>query len=287
VSKGREPLTIKQELEWAVPFLNANHIENPRLEAEVLMAKVLGWERIKVLTHLFDPISETASLGFRNLIQKRATGFPLQYLTGKQEFMSLDFLVTPQVLIPRDDTEVVVETVLNLKALVKPCPAIVDLGTGSGIIAVTLKKHWPQAKVFAVDISSEALAIAKNNAQRHQTEIAFFQGDLLAPFKGKNTFDIIVSNPPYIPRDQIKALQIEVTKEPSLALDGGLDGLDYYHRLAQTAPRYLVQGGWLVVEIGSDQGPDVKAIFEENRFSQVKIVKDYAGRNRVVFGVKS
>jgi release factor glutamine methyltransferase len=285
----REPLTIKKELEWAVPFLSAsnNNIANARLEAEVLMAKVLNWERIKVLAHLLDPISELDSQGFRRLVQKRAKGYPLQYLTGSQEFMSLAFKVSPAVLIPRDDTQILVETVLSLKPQVKPNPSIIDVGTGSGIISVALKKYWPEAKVSAVDISPQALEVAKANAENHQLEIAFYQGDLLTPFQGSHTFDIIVSNPPYIPSRDIKNLQVEVTQEPVLALDGGADGLEFYRRLAKVAPSCLNPRGWLAVEIGFDQGEAVKRIFADNGFESVKVVQDYAGLDRVVYGVKS
>lgn len=284
MTNRKEPPTIKDELKWAVSFLTLNKIANPQLEGEVLMAKALNWERVKVLAHLFDPISETSRQLFRSLVKKRGTGYPLQYLTGKQEFMSLEFLVTPAVLIPRNDTQVVVETVLSLKEQVGDSPKIVDVGTGSGAIAIAIKKFWPGSQLSAVDISPEALQVAKSNAQKHQVEIDFYQGDLLTPFLNRQTFDLIVSNPPYIPTGDIKGLQVEVTREPFLALDGGPDGLDYYRRLAKMAPTCLKKGGWLVVEIGYDQGEKVKAIFEEEGFSEVKIAQDYAGLDRVVWG---
>ena len=283
----REPLTLKKELEWAVPFLTAQGVSNARLEAEVLLAKVLGWERTKVLIHLFDALPAETQEEYRRLVGERAQGTPLQYLTGKQEFMSLEFMVTPDVLIPRGDTEILVETVLSLKNRVKPNSTILDVGTGSGIIAITLKKYWPEAKLFAVDLSPQALAVAEANAKHHQVEIAFYQGDLLAPFSGQRTFDLIVSNPPYIPREEINSLQVEVTKEPRLALDGGPDGLDLYRRLVKAAPTCLNKSGWLAVEIGWNQAEAVKSLFADNGFTEINVKKDYAGLDRVVYGVKS
>ncbi|WP_227762574.1 peptide chain release factor N(5)-glutamine methyltransferase [Zhaonella formicivorans] len=312
--KSSGPPTAKKELAWAVPFLHRSGILNARLEAEVLLAHALGWTRAKLLGHLPETIGEAEQRRFREMVKKRAEHYPLQYLTGCREFMSLDFAVNEHVLIPRDDTEILVQAVLGLKRRVPLAAKIVDVGTGSGIIAICLKKFWPEAQVFAVDISEKALKVAKRNAEKHSVEITFVHGDLLQPFLPQRTacttnnqqpttnnynnsqqlttnnyheaggFDIVVSNPPYIPAGNVPHLQPEVTFEPVTALAGGEDGLAFYRRLARESKNVLDRGGWLALEIGSDQGADVKKILASQGFSEIEILDDYANLERVIIG---
>lgn len=286
---GKE-LTIKAALLEAAAYLKNQGLESPGLEAQVLLAHVLGWDRVRLLSRLEKSLDEKNRDHFQKLVHKRGMGYPLQYLTGHQEFMSLDFLVTPQVLIPRDDTEILVQAALDLKKALPEKVQLVDVGTGSGVVAVTLKKYWPQAQVFAVDISEEALQVAQQNAQRHQVFIHFLPSDLLQTFltggKGKTFFHLVVSNPPYIPSSHLPTLQKEVTFEPALALDGGQDGLKFYRRLVQEGWQVLYPGGWLLVEIGWDQGPAVEELFLRQGYRQVKILPDFQGRHRVVLGQK-
>lgn len=290
MSPSHELPTIKGVLSEAASFFAKRGIENAPLEAQVLLAHVLGWERARLLSRLNEPLDEESRQRFQILVRKRGEGYPLQYLTGHQEFMSLDFVVTPQVLIPRDDTEVLVQAALDLKGSFPGKANLVDVGTGSGIVAVALKKYWPEAQIFAVDISPEALAVARLNAQRHGADVHFFQGDLLQPFlaggESSTSFHLVVSNPPYIPSKILPTLQKEVTFEPKIALDGGEDGLKFYRRLVREAWQVLDPGGWLLVEIGWDQGERVKKLFAAQGYSAVQILPDWAGRSRVVKGQK-
>ncbi|MDS1030352.1 peptide chain release factor N(5)-glutamine methyltransferase [Bacillota bacterium LX-D] len=284
---NNEPPTVKTELSWAVPFLQKSSISSARLEAEVILAYVLSWDRVKLLTNLFSKIDSAKQQSFRKLVGQRATHYPLQYLLGRQEFMSIEFQVNPSVLIPRDDTGILVEEVLKLKGKTPLNSRIVDVGTGSGAIAVALKRFWTEAQVSAVDISAQALEVARENSARAGVKIDFVQGDLLQPFLKENSkFDIIVSNPPYIPTEQLPLLQPEVTYEPHLALDGGTDGLVFYRRLAEEAPKLLASGGWLAMEIGCEQSESVAKLLA-GKFTNIQTFKDYAGLERVVLAKKS
>ncbi len=220
---------------------------------------------------------------YRELIQDRAKRIPLQYLTGSQGFMGLEFTVTPAVLIPRQDTETLVETVLSY-AKKKPGCKLIDVCTGSGCIAVSLSFYGDFSEVAASDISKEALEIAKKNAADNRQRISFYQSDLLEQVPDK--YDIIVSNPPYIEDEVIEGLEPEVKDhEPTLALSGGEDGLIFYRRLTQTAKDHLNPGGALFVEIGYNQWETVAALFEDNGFEKPTLVHDLAGLDRVVWAV--
>ena len=220
---------------------------------------------------------------YRVLIKQRAARIPLQYLTKAQGFMGLEFSVTPAVLIPRQDTETLVETVLSYTKD-KFGATLVDVCTGSGCIAVSLAHYGNFAQVAASDISSDALAVAKKNAVDNHAPVQFFESDLLEQVPGR--FDIIVSNPPYIEDDVIAGLEPEVKDhEPMIALSGGSDGLIFYRRLTETAKKHLNPGGALFVEIGYNQWETVAALFRENGFSDPTLVHDLAGLDRVVWGV--
>lgn len=285
-SGNAKPPVIRDALLLAVQFLRRAGIPQPRLEAELLLAHVLEESTLRVITHDERPLTPAQWETYQQVVRQRGSGYPLQYITGRQEFMSLMFKVTPQVLIPRSDTEVLVETVLALKGdfAGRPC-RILDVGTGSGAIAVSLAFYWPEAQVTAVDLSPGALAVARENARRHGVQVEWVQGDGLTPFLAAGRqFDLIVSNPPYIPSPQLSSLQREVQHEPALALDGGPDGLRFYRRLAGEAPGCLAPGGYLALEIGWDQGEAVKVLLLAAGFQAVTVHPDYAGRDRVVTG---
>jgi len=274
--------------------LAALGVDNPRLEAEVLLAYALSTDRSRLLARLRDPLAHEKLKVLHGFLQRRRQHEPLQYITGMQEFWSLAFAVDTRVLIPRPETEVVVETALRLlshSALRTPHSAILDVGTGSGCLAVALAKELPQAEVWATDISAQALAVASENARRHGVaeRIHFLQGDLFLPVADRRDgFDLIVSNPPYIARSDFAALQPEVRDwEPRGALDGGPDGLDFYRRLLEEGPAYLHVGGWLVMEIGHGQGSAIMELAQEqNALAAYACIADYAGRARVTVASK-
>ena len=278
--------TILDILRWTTDFFREKAIDNPRLTAEVLLAHTLQKDRMYLYVHFDQPLYEDERAGFRALIKQRVQGVPTQYLVGTQEFWSLEFKVTPDVLIPRPETEHLVEAAINLSKEF-PAPAIVDIGTGSGIIAVSLKKELPQAAVHAADISERALAIAQQNAAvllDGDSAIIFHQGDLFTPLYG-HTFDLIISNPPYIAAADYAELAREVKDhEPRMALHAGEKGLDVYERLIADAQNYLNPGGYVLVEIGYGQKDDVVKIFEEHGYSIHDVIPDYAGIERVVVG---
>lgn len=273
-------------------MLNAQTIDTARLDAEVLLGSVLGVDRAGVFSRFTQPLSLAQCQEFWRLLQRRATHEPLQYITGVQEFWSLEFQVTPNVLIPRPETEILVETVLQLlspvSGLQSPVSSrMLDIGTGSGCIAITLAKELPKAELWAVDISPAALLVARENAQRHGVgeRIHFLQGDLFSPLGNEVLlFDVIVSNPPYIARSELITLQPEVSAwEPHVALDGGSDGLAFYRRLVQEGQAHLRSGGRLVLELGAGQYPDVQRLIEaQSNLTIETCVRDYAGHERVV-----
>lgn len=255
--------TLGALLDWTGKHLAQKGAESPRLDAEVLLAHVVGCKRIDLygLRH-GEEASPEIRQRYRDLIRRRLEGSPVAYLVGRKEFYGLDFKVNSAVLIPRPDTEtVVVEALAAAKPIASP--RILDLGTGSGCIAVTLAKQLPAAHVVAVDISPEALAVARGNADKHGVadRVRFLEGDLFAPLDPADRFDIVASNPPYIPTDDIPNLPLGVRAyEPHRALDGGGDGFQILQRIADSARRFLAPGGWLIVEIGSPQHDRARAI---------------------------
>lgn len=274
-------MTLRQALGEAVRRLAAGGVERPRLEAEVLLGWACSLTRPRLLARLEEELAPAAAGRFWQAIDRRAAGYPLQYLTGHQEFMSLDFKVTPAVLIPRQDTEVVVEAVLER---LDPCESytIADCGTGSGAIALSLAHYLPRARVYATDISPAALTVARENARKLglAARVTLLQGDFLAPLRGLK-LDALVANPPYIPTAALPGLPADVRSEPRLALDGGPDGLDAYRLLLPGAAGLLRPGGLLVLEIGSDQGQAVKDLARAvGAYRNEQVLPDYAGRAR-------
>ncbi len=265
---------------WAARELAAI-AEKPLLEAELLLAALLERNRAYLLAHLDAPLPGAAAAVFRAWVLRRAAGEPLPYITGRIEFFGLDFAVSPAVLIPRPETELLVETAL---AHAGPAPLIADVGAGSGCIAVTLALHLPQARLYAIDLSREALAVARQNAARHGVaeRIRFLEGDLLAPLP--EPVDILVSNPPYIAEDEWERLPVSVRREPMMALLSGKDGLDAVRGLLAQAPAKLRPGGLLLVEIGERQGAAALALAQAAfPAAECRILADLAGKDRVLW----
>ena len=278
--------TVSEILKSAQESLDTAKIENPRLDAEILLAHVLGWRRLNLYVDAEKVLPLESVLKFNELINRRLEGIPVAYLVGSKEFMGLSFAVNENVLIPRPETELLTEFVGEYLRGLGGEVTFADLGTGSGAIAVSILKFVKSARACAVDVSSEALEVAKFNAEKFFVDdrLKFYCGDLFEPLTDK--FNAIVSNPPYIPTKDLKTLQREVQREPQLALDGGDDGLEFYRRIISSAPRFLVSGGILAVEIGINQADFVKKLFEQANFSEIMILKDLSGIERIIAGRK-
>lgn len=276
--------TVRRVLEWTTGHLQKHGSETPRLDAEVLLAHSRGCPRIKLYTEYDEPLSDTVRAKMKELVKRRAAREPVAYLVGSREFFSLAFQVTPDVLIPRPDTEALVVEALAVAKAPQPID-VLELCTGSGCIAVAIAVNAPLSRVTATDISPAALSIAAQNATRHQVEgrISFLEGDLWHAVPPNTKFDIIVSNPPYVTRQELAALDDDVRKyEPHLALDGGIDGLDQLRTIVAGAPDWLLPGGWLLLEMDPAQIPKVDAMASETKcYTDVGCIKDLAGRPRV------
>src|SRR5262245_61679519 len=247
--------TIGALLTWTEQFFAQKGVESPRLDAQVLLAHALGCRRIDLYARSTEEAPEGARTHFRELVKRRVDGCPVAYLVGTKEFYLLPFEVTPAVLIPRPATETLVLAALErLKSI--SAPRVLDIGTGSGCVAVSVAALAPAARVVAVDVSADALAVARRNAERHAVSdrVTYVESDLFSRLTGQLLFDIIVSNPPYIRTDDLAGLPADVRDhEPRNALDGGADGFAVIDRLLAGAPARLNSGGWLLVEIGADQ----------------------------------
>ncbi|SMC38202.1 peptide chain release factor N(5)-glutamine methyltransferase [Sporomusa malonica] len=283
-----EQWTIASILNWTKQYFGSKGIDNPRLDAEVLLSHILGKDRLYLYTQFDQPLTPEELTAYRDTVKRRAVRAPVAYITGYKEFMGLNFAVSPAVLIPRPDTEILVETALE-RLTSHGAPLIADLGTGSGAIIVSILTKLATGTGVAVDISPDALAVAKENAVRQGVDerLNLCQGDMLGPLAGK-TFDAILSNPPYIPDSDIAGLSAEVRQEPRLALAGGADGLNFYRRIVAQGAEYLNSGGFIAVEVGIDQaGPVARLADQASRLKVEAIVKDYAGIERVVvFGLR-
>jgi release factor glutamine methyltransferase len=281
--------SIKSLLAWTTEFFKSKGHESAKREAELLLAHVLGYTRVELFIHFAEEPGEAERKRFRDLIQRRLAGWPVAYLIGSREFYLLPFEVEPAVLIPRPDTETLVLEALNrLKPLT--APAVLDLGTGSGCIAVSLAHQKKDASVTATDVSLEALTVARRNAARHGVadRIAFLAGDLFAAVPPGTTYDLIASNPPYISESEFAELATDVRDhEPRIALDGGPDGLTFYRRIASEVSAFLKPGGRLLLEVGATQDAAVRGLLAEQPELEVgATLKDMGGHARVVTAKK-
>jgi release factor glutamine methyltransferase len=299
---AKEVWTIKRVLEWTTSYLTRRGIENPRLNAEWLLGYVLKRSRLDLYLEFDRPLFSSSLTLFKKLILERSQHIPLSYLVGHQNFMDLKFKVNLNVYIPCPETEILVEEAIKmaqgsrLKAQdrngVSGPFIIVDLGTGCGNIAISLVKKIPRSKAYAIDISSEALKVAVENARFYRVErrIEFLEGDMFSPLEGlnlKGKIDLVISNPPYIATKEIPKLSLEVKKEPRIALDGGRDGLNFYRRIFREAPPFLNKGGLLALEIGYDQANKVRElILAEKDLESPVVIPDYDGNQRVTLSRK-
>ncbi|HUE70648.1 MAG TPA: peptide chain release factor N(5)-glutamine methyltransferase [Pirellulaceae bacterium] len=306
-----ETWTVGRLLTWTTDFLQKHDSETPRLDAEVLLAHARGCERIALYTAFGEEVSEEVRGQFRELVKKRSEGMPVAYLVGKKEFFSLSFKVTPDVLIPRPETEFVVMAALdvlrpgprkgsgfrlqaseeesgeskNPQSAIRN-PQLADVGTGSGCIAIAVAKHAPQASLVATDVSAAALAVARENAQAHQVadRLEFHQGDLLSMLPAQRQFDLIVSNPPYIGTTEQGTLAPQVRQhEPHSALFGGERGIETIARLIPQAAERMKPGGWLILEVSPLVADAVlQLIVASDVFEPAGLSKDLAGLVRVI-----
>ena len=270
-------MTVLDALRAAEKQLQA--IPEPRLDAEYMLADALHTSRLMMLIDKSRVLTAAEEEAFERMMARREQREPLQYILGSQSFMGFSFKTDPRALIPRNDTEALCEEALRH---IRPGDRVLDLCTGTGALGIAIKKLCPKAIVTATDISEAALSLAEENARSLQAEVRFLQGDLFAPVSGEE-FEVIVSNPPYIPEALRGRLQAEVEKEPALALFAGEDGLDFYRRIAREAPSRLSPQGWLCLEVGDGEAETVATLLKTD-FESVRILPDLNGLDRVVSG---
>jgi release factor glutamine methyltransferase len=282
MKKSQETWTVLKVLDWTKGYLAEKGVENSRLESEWMLCAALSLDRVGLYVNYDKPLSPVELTSFREMVSRRAKREPLQHILGSQEFMGLGIEVSPAALVPRYDTEILVQ---ESAARCPVAKRILEVGVGSGCVAIALAKVLPPAEVFGVDISNKALELAERNAERNGVKVTFMCGSLFEPVKGM-TFDLIVSNPPYIPSSDIVALQPEVRDfEPREALDGGADGLDFYRAIIPAARDHLNPCGWLLFEVGIHQAPQVIRFFEnEGCYGNIFTARDTGGIERVVGG---
>ena len=267
-------------LRWAAAEVEGDK----RLEAELLLCHVLHTSRALLLAHSDEEVDSQQEAAFRRLIGRYGAGEPLQYLLGTANFMGLELLVTPAVLIPRFDTERLAERALQLLEPFQR-PTVLDVCTGSGAIAIAISHYRREAAVYAGDLSAEALQVAAENNRRCQTNVQLRRGNLLEPFADlAGQVDLLVSNPPYVTTQEMGQLPADVRREPRLALWGGGDGLYFYCKIAASAGALLRSGGWLALEIGWQQGEAVQRLLEASGFTKIELLQDWQGLDRVVCG---
>ena len=291
-------MTIREALDQGTAMLNSNGIESANLDASLLLAKVLGISRSTMFSAGNVQITDKSLAIYYEFLKRRTSGECTAYILGKKEFYNLDFSVNPAVLVPRPDTETLVEAALGIVRSAETSDTstfrILDLCTGSGAVAIALKYEMPELEIWATDISQEALEIAQSNAERllakQPDSIIFHLGDIfsaLPPSSNEILFDMIVSNPPYIPTKKIAKLPLEIKKEPRIALDGGTDGLEIITEIVEKAPCYLKANGILLIEADPEQMEKIGTLFDKANFNEIKIYKDLSGLDRVISGKNS
>jgi release factor glutamine methyltransferase len=279
-------LTVLEAINLSADYLNKKGIESPKLNAELLLTSVLNCKRLDLYLAFDRPLKEDETKQYRELLKRRGGFEPLQYILGSVEFYGLTFKVNSSVLIPRQETEMLVETVINSADKEQPCN-ILDIGTGSGIIAISVAKNLPNSSVTAVDISPDALTVAKENAEFNQVadRMDFIRADITAGAVFPGKFDIVVSNPPYVSSNDFEELRPELrVYEPKIALTDYSDGLSFYRSIAASAGNFLNLQKRIYFELGEGQSERVKEIMEQNKFTNIKIIKDYLDIDRVITG---
>ena len=278
--------TVQAVLDWTTGHLADNGSESPRLDAEILLAQARDCRRIELYTQFDQPLTDQQRSVMRDLVKRRAAREPVAYLVGFREFFGIDFALTSDTLIPRPDTETLIVELLDLARQLTAPPAILDLGTGCGCIAITIATQLASAHVSAVDICPAALEVARSNAETHNVadRIAFSAGDLYGPIPPDRKFQFIASNPPYVTTAELDQLAPDIRDhEPRTALDGGADGLDVIRRLVAEAPGHLAPGGSLLCEISPEQADGVgRLVTEQPAFRPPRTVTDLAGQARVI-----
>jgi len=279
--------TVLELLNLTTNFFEQKGVESARLNAELLLAEILKCKRLDLYLTFDKPVKDDEVNLYREFVKRRGNREPMQYILGHVEFYGLTFSVDKNVLIPRQDTEILIEAILN-QTDKEAGLNILDIGTGSGIIAVLLAHYLPKTKIIAVDKSPDALAVAKKNAEAHNVEqrITFLEADVLnSTLQLNEKLDIIVSNPPYVSRKEFASLQKEIVgHEPDYAVTDFSDGLTFYRKIIESSPDYLNENGKIFFEVGEGQSEQVKSLFETHKFSFVQIWKDYSNINRVVKG---
>ncbi|MBF0381563.1 MAG: peptide chain release factor N(5)-glutamine methyltransferase [Magnetococcales bacterium] len=288
-SPSEQPWTIRRLIQWGSEWLGKHDIENPRLDVELLLADALALTRMDLFLDMDRPLIQEELGAFKSRIKRRSQREPVAYIVGVRGFWKQDFHVNSSVLIPRPETETLIDSVLSLYSQRDTKLNILDIGIGSGAILFSLLNEFPNASGDGVDISKDALEVAAKNRDKFSLKerVSLFAGDLTSPLSTNTKYDLIVSNPPYIVTQELDNLQAEVKdKEPRLALDGGGDGLAIYRPLIPQGYKLLKKSGRLIVEIGFDQGKSVSDLFSQVGFKEVSVVKDYGQRDRVVIGLK-
>jgi release factor glutamine methyltransferase len=285
--QSAEPWTIRRVVVWATEDLGRREVESPRLTAELLLAHALGTSRIQLILEADRPLIAPELARYKELLQQRWTGKPTAYLLGEREFYGTSFLVDERVLIPRPDTETLVEAGLRRTEEHPESSVALDLCTGSGCVAIALSQKRPEWSIFATDLSPDALAVARENGQRAgvDSRLTLLLGDLFAAVPSEHRFLLITANPPYIPSADVLELDKGIRDfEPRLALDGGLDGFDIIARIVREAPAWLAPSGTLALEVGFDQAERTESLFVEAGFENILRHRDYGGHERVVSG---
>jgi release factor glutamine methyltransferase len=278
-----ETVPLLEVLRGTERYLADRGVENPRLNAEHLLAHALGLKRMELYLQFDRPLTESERAPLRDLVKRRGAREPLQHVLGTAEFHGRTFACDKRALVPRPETEQLVELALEI-AKDKPAATILDIGTGSGVIALTIALELPSATLHATDLSPDALALAAENAARHALtdRLVFHQADLFPPDDAR--FDLIIANLPYIPAEEIASLSPEVRHDPASALDGGADGLDLIRRLIETAPDRLAPGGALLLEIGLGQADAVNTLLSARKFRDISVRPDYQNIPRFAVG---
>jgi len=278
-------MIVLEAIQLSSDFLKRKSVESSRLNAEILLAEILGIKRLELYLKYDKPLTQSETDKYREFIVRRSKGEPLQYITGHTEFYGHDFLVNPTVLIPRNDTEILVEHAIDFIQKSEKKFTVLDIGTGSGNIAICISMHCPNVELYTIDISHGAIELAKKNADRNDLlgNISFIEGDIKNYDFLDKKFDLIIANPPYISLNGFNELQREVHEyEPRIALTDESDGLKYFKVISKEAREILNNNGLLMFEVGYDQSESVKKILLENSFEEISVIKDYSKIDRVV-----